>query len=81
MWVHPRPLGVPMADVRRVALTLIRSGVKIRLVSPFVSARADRPSMVQVGSLREGEPYGSTTLRAAPYSAAEVQSAARFPLP
>lgn len=78
IWYGPR---VPLADVKEVALTLMRSGVQIRLIAPFTASRLDRDDMIQVGSLREGEPYGSTTLRTRPYTAAEVQAATQFPLP
>jgi WD40 repeat protein len=79
IWYGPR---VPLADVREVALALTRAGVQIRLISPLISAQAaSRQTMIQVGSLREGEPYASTTLRASPYTAEEIQAATRFPLP
>ncbi|HEX6912867.1 MAG TPA: hypothetical protein VF142_20835, partial [Longimicrobium sp.] len=71
---------VPLAEVKRVALALTEAGVQVRLVAPFTPQRADRRSMIQVGSLREGEPYGSTTLRARPYTADEIRAATSFPL-
>ena len=79
IWYGP---DVPLEDVRLVALALTRAGVQIRLISPLISAQAaSRQTMIQVGSLREGEPYASTTLRDRPYTAAEIQAATRFPLP
>jgi hypothetical protein len=79
IWYGPR---VPLADVKEAALALTRAGVQIRLISPLISAQAaSRQNMIQVGSLREGEPYASTTLRARPYTAEEIQAATRFPLP
>ncbi|HEX9938661.1 MAG TPA: hypothetical protein VGB15_16095, partial [Longimicrobium sp.] len=71
---------VPLEDVRRVALALMRSGVEIRLIAPFSPPRTYGDAMIQVGSLREGERYGSSTLRARPYSVEEVQAATRFPV-
>jgi WD40 repeat protein len=73
--------GVPLEDVKLVAAALMHSGVQIRLISPFVPQRMDRRDMIQVGSLREAERYGSTTLRARPYSAEEIRTATTFPIP
>lgn len=73
--------GVRLEEVRQVALTLMRSGVEIRMIAPFSPPRRDGEYMIQVGSLRGGERYGSSTLRARPYSVAEVQAATRFPIP
>jgi hypothetical protein len=72
--------SVPLADVKRVALALMRSGVEIRLIVPFSPPREDRDSMIQVGSLREDERYSSSSLRPRPYTEQEVQAATRFPL-
>lgn len=79
IWYGPR---VPLVDVKEVALALTRGGVQIRLISPLISAQAaSRQNMIQVGSLREGEPYGSTTLRSRPYTVDQIEIATRFPLP
>jgi Tol biopolymer transport system component len=77
IWYGP---GVPLADVKRVAFALMRAGIRIRLISPFVPARADRKHLIQVGSMEEGDEYGGTPLRDRPYTEAEMRSATGFPL-
>ena len=42
--------SVPIEDVKLVAYTLIRAGVKIKVIRPFRNPRGARASIVQVGA-------------------------------
>lgn len=71
---------VPLADIKRVALALIRAGVEIRLISRVLDPLTSEENLIQVGSFEYRRFYALSPPRARPYTVAEVEAATSFPL-